>query len=267
MPVGTQPQNIRPPQTNFNPNYNPFGTEGYKRPELNWEQLYGSFEKEEKPFNSTLNPESSTGFPSAISYPDHEQQQTIENLETRAENFQYKNRYILTGIKSGLLMIDQHRAHTRILFELFLNQIKNSQRISQQILFPEMLELNAGDALFFEQIIPDLQNIGFVFEKSENHTFSVNSIPSQLGTGSVIDLLLEILEKTKTTALDPTVGIHETIALTLAEAASLKAGQQLSNEEMSDLIDRLFACSNHNYTPDGKKIIIVLSQEDIEKRF
>lgn len=267
MPVGIHPENVRPPQTNFNPNYNPFGTAGYKRPDINWEQLYSGFEKTDKPVGLSVDSESETGLPSAISFATAEHQQTIENIETRAENFQYKNRFILTGIKSGLLMIDQHRAHTRILFDLFLNQIKNSQRISQQILFPEILELNADDALFFEQIIPELQHTGFEFEAMENHSFSVNSVPSQIGTGSVINLLLEILEKTKTTALDPTVGIQETIALTLAEAASLKAGQQLSNEEMSNLIDRLFACSNHNYTPDGKKIMIILSQEDLERRF
>ena len=139
MPTNIPSENIRPPQTNFNPNYNTFGTLGYKRPDLNWEQLYGEFEKKEKPVSLSVHPEFDAGLPSAISFATDEQQQFIENLETRAENYQYKNRYILTGIKSGLMMIDQHRAHTRILFDLFLSQIENSQGISQQVLFPELL--------------------------------------------------------------------------------------------------------------------------------
>lgn len=268
MPVNVRVENVRPPQTNFNPNYNPFGSTSYKRPNLDWEQLYGDFEKKEEPvISSAIDWETDTDLPATPSFTHQEQQQVIENLETRAENYQYKNRYILTGIKSGLLMIDQHRAHTRILFDLFLSQIENSQGVSQQVLFPETLELSADDTLFFEQILPDLQHIGFEFEEAGNNTFNVKGVSSHVGTGSVIDLLLEMLEKAKTTALDPTASIHESIALTLAESASLKSGQRLSAEEMSDLIDRLFACSNHNFTPDGKKIMTIFSQDELEKRF
>lgn len=267
MPVNVRVENVRPPQTNFNPNYNPFGSTNYKRPNLDWEQLYGDFEKKDEPISSSIDWESNADLPITPSFTQQEQQQVIDNLETRAENYQYKNRYILTGIKSGLLMIDQHRAHTRILFDLFLNQIENSQGVSQQVLFPEVLELSADDTLFFEQILSDLQHIGFEFEALGNNSYNVKGVSSHAGTGSVIDLLLEMLEKAKTTALDPTASIHETIALTLAEAASLKSGQRLSTEEMSDLIDRLFACANHNFTPDGKKIMTIFTQDELEKRF
>ncbi len=253
IPVNANPHNIRPPQTNFNPNYNPFGSSGYKRPELDWEKLYGDFSTQTEPVKSSVDWDSHSDVPSAISSTYQEQQQLIENIETRAENFQYKNRYILTGIKSGLLMIDQQRAHTRILFDLFLSQIENSQGISQQVLFPETLELSPDEALFFEQIMPDLQRVGFDFEALENNCYSVKGVSSQIGTGSVIDLLLDLLEKAQTTGLETTSGIHESIALSLAEASTLKSGQRLSNEEMSDLIDRLFACANHNFSPDGKK--------------
>jgi len=268
MPVGMSPENVRPPQSNFNPNYNPFSPTGYKRPVLDWEELYGDFEKKENPtiesspswkpkYDLTVN---TTVMPSG-------QQQEIETAESRSGNFQYKNKYIFTGIKSGLLMIDQHRAHTRILFDLFLSQMENSKGMSQQVLFPEMLELNADDAQFFEQIKPDLQQVGFEFEPLGNYSFNVKGVSSILGTTSVIDLLLDILDKAKTTASDPTAGLHESISLSLAESSSLKAGQRLTNEEMSDLIDRLFACSNHNFTPDGKKIMTIFTQDEFEKRF
>jgi len=165
------------------------------------------------------------------------------------------------------LMIDQHRAHTRILFDLFLSQMENSRGMTQQVLFPEVLELNADDALFFEQIIPDLNQVGFEFESLGNYSFSVKGVSSTLGTSSVIDLLLDILDKAKTTATTLSTGLHESISLALAESSSLKAGQHLTNEEMTDLIDRLFACSNHNFTPDGKKIMTIFTQEEFEKRF
>ena len=267
IPVTSNPQNIRPPQTSFNPNYNPFGSTGYKRPDLDWEKLYGDFSTQTEPVKSSIDWDSHSDIPSTPSFIYPEQQQVIENLETRAENFQYKNRYILTGIKSGLLMIDQQRAHTRILFDLFLSQIENSQGISQQVLFPETLELNPDEALFFEQIMPDLQRVGFDFETLDNQCYSVKGVSSHIGTGSVIDLLLDLLEKAQTTGLETTSGIHESIALSLAEASTLKSGQRLSSEEMSDLIDRLFACANHNFSPDGKKIMTVWSQDDIDLAF
>ena len=145
--------------------------------------------------------------------------------------------------------------------------MENSRGLSQQVLFPEVLELNAEEALFFEQIMPDLQQVGFEFEPLENYSFSVKGVSSILGTSSVIDLLLEILDKAKTTASDLTAGLHESISLSLAESSSLKAGQRLTNEEMSDLIDRLFACANHNFTPDGKRIMTIFTQDEFEKRF
>jgi DNA mismatch repair protein MutL len=164
-------------------------------------------------------------------------------------------------------MIDQHRAHVRIMFDLFLGQIEQMQATSQQLLFPEILELGADEDLFFEQIFDDLTHVGFRFEKSENNSYQVKGVPSHVGTGSVIDLLYDIIEKARTTALEAATEIHESIALTLAEASALKSGQRLTIEEMSDLIDRLFACSNPNYTPDGKKIMNVWSQEDIDSAF
>ena len=129
------------------------------------------------------------------------------------------------------------------------------------------MELGADEDLFFEQIITDLQYVGFGFEKSENHSYLINGVPAHIGTGSVVDLLFDIIEKTKTTELEAATSIHESIAQTLAEASALKSGQRLTSEEMSDLIDRLFACSNPNYTPDGKKIMNVWSQEDIDAAF
>jgi len=267
LPTTMSVENVRPPQTNFNPNYNPFGTTTYKRPVLDWENLYGDFEKKDKNIESS--PDWQPNFETGISGSNNNehQQQVIETIESRAGNFQFKSRFILTGVKSGMLMIDQHRAHIRILFDLFMSQMENRKALSQQVLFPEVLELSADDALIFEQLLPDLYHVGFDFETMGNHTYHVKGVPDQLGTASAIDLLLTMLDKARTTAEDLKAGMHASIALSLAEASALKTGQHLSNEEMSDLIDRLFACANHNVTPDGKKIMSIYTYEEIEKRF
>lgn len=267
MPTSMSIENVRPPQTNFNPNYNPFGTSAYKRPALDWENLYGNFEKKTETIESMPNWQPESIMPEIISSVPEEKQQIMEISEQRADNFQFKNRYIITSLKSGMLMIDQHRAHVRILFEQYISQIENRKALSQQILFPEILELSADDVLIFEQMLPDLQYLGFDFEPQANHSFNVRGVPENGGTGSVIDLLLIMLDKTKTTAEDLSTTMHESIAFSLAESSALKNGQRLSNEEMSDLINRLFACANHNFTPDGKRILTIFTHEEIDKRF
>ncbi len=272
MPVNNVPvENIRPPQTSFNPNYNPFSTTTYKRPSLDWEKLYGSFEgKTEKAVLPDQNWTGKDKLPQdsePIFTPTPEQQQISEIEEQRSANFQLKNRYIITSVKSGMLMIDQHRAHVRILYEAYLREIENQHAPSQQVLFPEVLELGQDNALYFEQILPDLKSVGFDFEVENESSYQVTGVPAQLGVESVIVLLQTLIEKARTTAIDSSVEIHDIIARSLAEVSSLKTGQSLTNEEMTDLIDRLFACRHPNYTPDGKSVMTILSQEEIQSRF
>lgn len=267
IPTNISPENVRPPQTNFNPNYNPFGTSNYKRPPLDWENLYGDFEKKETSFENPQIEQADVDLPLHISIESDVQQHILELVETRAEYFQYKKRFIVTGLKSGMLMIDQHRAHIRILFDLFMSQIENRKAFSQQVLFPEILELNVDDNLIFSQLLPDLNSLGFEFESLENYSYNIKGIPDILGTKSVIDLLLTMLDKTKTSAEVLHLKMHETISLSLAENSAIKIGQNLTYEEMNDLIDRLFACSSPNFTPDGKKIMTIFTLDEIEKRF
>lgn len=269
MPMSKVPlENIHPPQTNFNPNYNPFSTSSYQRPKLDWEQLYTGFDKAEKPvdmgiddytkFEQFQNTDSETKIQLPL---------ITEIDESRSTNFQLKNKYIVTGVKSGMMMIDQHRAHVRILFETYLKVLKQQHAPSQQILFPEILVLNQEHLLHFEPLMPELKSLGFEFNKLNTTDFEITGVPSQFGTESMLELLKGLIEKIKTTATNTTDEIHEIIALSLAEATSIKTGQNLSNEEMTDLIDRLFACNHPNFTPNGKTIMVILSQEEIATKF
>lgn len=262
-----QLENIRPPQTSFNPDYNPFMSSSYKRPEINWEKLYGGFEGDAPDVRPVTPFQEEEIAPEIDTQQDlhHAFQQEISEFQTT--NFQLKNRFIVTNVKSGMLMIDQHRAHVRILFESFLQQMLVRQVSTQQVLFPETLELHQDDALYFEQIHDDLNAAGFDFNMDDRELVQVTGVPAQLGTESVVALLKTLIEKARTTALNSATEVSENIALALAEASAIKSGQSLANEEMSDLINRLFACENPNHTPDGKTTMVIFSQDEIMAKF
>lgn len=268
MPVqSVNLENIRPPQTSFNPNYNPFASSSYKRPEINWEKLYGGFEDDapEAQLVPQFEEEEAFSVPNTQQDLHHVFQQEIS--EFQSTNFQLKNKFVITNVKSGMLMIDQHRAHVRILFESFLQQMLVRKVSTQQVLFPETLELHQDDALYFEQILDDLNAAGFDFNMDDLELVQVTGVPAQLGTESVVALLKTLIEKARTTALNSATEVSENIALALAEASSIKSGQSLTNEEMSDLINRLFACENPNHTPDGKTTMVIFSQDEIMAKF
>jgi DNA mismatch repair protein MutL len=277
IPIVTNPENVRPPQTNFNPSYNPFNSSSYKRPSFDWEKLYGGFENEKPKTGITdfeIEPEQETDELPAQEFvtvepvfQEEPQQQEMQLGDAQSANFQFKNRYIITGVKSGMLLIDQHRAHIRILFEEFLLGMKQHKTPSQQLLFPESLQLNTEEKLWFAQIEESLRSVGFDFENESSENVMVNGVPSHFHSQTVVPLLHNLLENARHSATDSADSIHEMIALSLAEASALKSGQTLSAAEMSDLIDRLFACSDPNRTPDGKTITVILSQDEIAGRF
>lgn len=264
-------ENIKPPQTSFNPDYNPFNSGTYKRPALDWEKLYGNFENKpasrEEVFPDTDIENQSLPSDNTDEFTKNQINFLPDNDEIQSLNFQVKNRFIFTSVKSGMLMIDQHRAHVRILYESLIKQIKAGQSVTQQLLFPESLELSHDDLLYFNQMIPDLNSAGFEFVNETGNVFQVTGVPSMVGTDSILSLLLTLIEKARTTALDSVNEISELIASTLAGASAIKSGQKLTNEEMTDLINRLFACEQPNFTPEGKVTMSILSMEEITAKF
>lgn len=274
IPVNRNIENIKPPQTNFNPDYNPFNA-SYKRPTLDWEKLYGGFEKDSavKPSEDFgeigVNEENQT--PSTVEHllieSEPEQQKLSLSDEFQSANFQFKSRFIITGIKSGMLIIDQNRAHVRILFESYLKEIELHTAHSQQLIFPEEIELNDDDMLHFKSIEEALLAVGFNLTFSAKNQVSIVGIPSMLSASGIVQLLNEMIENVRTTATDSKQNLYESIALALAKSASIKTGQVLTQQEMSDIIDRLFACQNSNYTPDGKSIHTTLTQNELLAKF
>lgn len=187
--------------------------------------------------------------------------------EKSPTHYQYKGRYIMTSVKSGLMIIDQHRAHTRILYEGYIEQMQKRRPSSQKPLFPDTIHFSASDKVVVEAVMPELQNIGFELTPNEEGDYTITAVPSGLDgldyVALVQDLVASAREKT-TSAIDD---INHSIALELARNAAVTYGQVLTNAEMENIVNSLFACSNFSYTPDGKKILTMLRQTDLEQLF
>lgn len=187
--------------------------------------------------------------------------------EKSPTHYQYKGRYIMTSVKSGLMIVDQYRAHTRILYEGYIEQMQKRRPSSQKPLFPDTIHFSASDKVVVEAVIPELQNIGFELTPNEEGDYTITAVPSGLDgldyVALVQDLVASAREKT-TSAIDD---INHSIALELARNAAVTYGQVLTNAEMENIVNSLFACSNFSYTPDGKKILTMLRQTDLEQLF
>lgn len=181
-------------------------------------------------------------------------------------HYQYKGQYIMTSVKSGLMIIDQHRAHVRILYEDLMKQCERNEIATQKVLFPEILELNASEILVFNRIKNDIEQLGFEICDLGNGEYSVNGIPAGLKDVDPILLFQDILASAKDNQSYNKQKIYHNLCLTIARLASIPHGQILSNEEMENIVNKLFICENSAYTPDGKAILYILPQVEIEMK-
>lgn len=193
-------------------------------------------------------------------------------------HYQYKGQYIMTAVKSGLMVIDQHRADVRILFERYASASSAENDLpasaSQRLLFPETMQLSPSDSVIMEQILPELSVLGFDLSALGGGTFAVNGIPAGMEGIEPISLIQQIVtDVADHDAIDGAasqaigLSVRQSLHLSLARAAAIPYGQVLSNEEMENIVNTLFSCSNVNYTPDGKTILVILPQTDIDALF
>lgn len=264
---------IQPPKLNFNPDYNPFKTSSqrdYSRSKVEWDALYEGLEK--------VNHESKMNFvPDAEEFPAFTDNESADSsvsmygeehgIEKGAQHYQFKGRFIVTSVKSGLMMIDQHRAHVRVLFEQYLQQITRKQGVSQGVLFPEIIQLPASEAVVLQDIMDDLMAVGFDLTDFGGGSYAINGVPSGIEGLNPVELIRSMLHSAMEKGKDVKEEIHNTLALTLAKAAAIVYGQVLTNEEMVNLVDSLFACPTPNFTPDGKTVLTVISEDEIERLF
>ena len=168
-------------------------------------------------------------------------------------------------MKSGLMIIDQHRAHLRVLYEEYLDKMKQHRWETQKVLFPELLQFSQAEAVTMENILDELSTMGFSVTPLGGGSFSVNGIPAGIegvDTGTLLRNMVQTAIQMTESAKNE---VNASLALTMARNTAIHAGQTLSNVEMENLVNRLFACSNVNMTPDGKNILTIIKQTEIEQ--
>lgn len=180
---------------------------------------------------------------------------------------QIHKRFIVSQIKSGFILIDQQAAHERILFERYLRRLERKKHDSQRQLFPQNLELNAGDAEILREILPDINNLGFDIQEFGKTAFVIHGFPSDILQGDEKKMIEELIEQFKMNSGISKLSKRETLAKSLATSSAIKSGRGLGVEEMRTLIDELFACENAYTAPNGRFTFITFSNDELEKRF
>ena len=263
IPVFSSNTSANQPQPRFNQNYNPFKPE-YKHSNYDWEKLYEGFEKEkstqpnpisdENLFHSELPKESNL-------FAENEAYESTELF------LQFKGKYVLTPVKSGLMFINQRRAHIRVLYHEYLTQIKNKRGASQRILFPETVEFSPEESALLPVISDDLHYMGFELSDLGNNAFSVTGVPPGICDADPSEVIKEMIHTIREKGINLHDELSESLALTLAKNAAIPYGKRMTNDEMLHLVNSLFAVNVPNYTPDGKIIIYILANEDVDKQF
>ena len=262
LPDGSRPTSA--PQRLIDPNYNPFRVDKGLRnqpyssnPPSGWEQLYpmdkGLRIKEER-LNS---PDSET----AIEYPNT---LFLDSCAESSSMWQYGGEYIFLATERGLAIINQHRAHACVLYRLYMEQLSEAKGTTQKLLFPDVLELSAEDMLLIAPMVDELRHIGFDLEQLGKTSYSIYGQPAQLGQQNGVTALRHILDAVRDTSANVQEEWRKQIAMALANDTAIPYGKVLSEEEMRNLIKSLFALPSYLFTPDGKRVVKVLTDEELK---
>lgn len=264
------------PKISFNPQYNPFKQSSQPQRTTNtegWESLYAGldtntetpqtdlFGQEDTPVGNVDNGE--TIISSVATAPDA----TAMIEDKSPTHYQYKGSYIMTAVKSGLMIINQHRAHVRILYEAYLRQLSEHKVHSQKVLFPEMVQFSVSDSVILDHILPEMTEMGFQLDNLGGGSYAVNGVPAGIEGLNAVTLITDMVAAAIESGTHVKEEIDHVLALSLARNAAIPQGQVLSNSEMESIVNELFACSNVNYTPSGTPIIAIMQQHDIEHLF
>ena len=269
-----------PPMPTVDTNYNPFkqsgGGDGYKRPSTRWDELYKGVEgssvgrevRFDAPLDEDLPWDMAGGVSNSIPRDSEQLFATEEAVQPQCSDcYQYKGRYIVTSMKSGMMLVDQHRAHVRILFERYMKQLGEQAAVSQGMLFPEMMELSLSQAAVMDTLLDDFARLGFDISNMGGGSFAIQGVPEGIAGLDPVRLVADMLAGAMEKGGMAKEEIHRSMALTMARSAALVVGEVLSATEMGGLVDGLFACEMPGYTPEGKKTFVLIDDSDVEKMF
>lgn len=239
---------VKAPRVQVNTSFNPFSKHSESQKSTRqWEKLY----EQATAASVQSEPRSEMLFP--------------ESDERSMQHFQYKGQYILTAVQSGLMIVDQRRAHIRILYERYLAQMKEHDAATQGLLFPELLELSPSDAALLSSMLDDVRSLGFDIVPLGGSTFSIVGTPSgQINPLAVVQQMIETVKMQDSVGSD---ALHHRLALVLAQHNAIEVGEVLTPVQMETLIGDLFSCDNPNLSPNGQSVLTILRQEAMDKMF
>ncbi|RYG16021.1 MAG: DNA mismatch repair protein MutL, partial [Chitinophagaceae bacterium] len=264
------PEDIVPPSINFNPDFNPFATSkpadrptaysggGGSRQSMpqskNWGSLY-EITNQYTPEQTTLEIE-----------PD---QKESEFQPLQKQFMQLHNRYIVSQIKSGMMIIDQQTAHERILYERFLLHLDDRKGASQQSLFPQTVTLSPNDYELAKSLLEDIKSLGFEVREFGKNTLVIEGIPVDLGSSNINETQLfeHLIEGFKNSQQELKLDKRDALARSMAKNSAIKAGTVLGQQEMNTLIEELFACKTPNFSISGKPVIQTVTLGEIAQKF
>ena len=235
--------------------FNPFKATTYqprKTDSEGWETLYASAIRHETDTQTSI----------------WQNEEPVNEMpDPAAPHFLYKGKYIVMPVKSGLMVVDQHRAHICVLYDQYMQSLFQQKAVSQGTLFPEIIQFSRDEAITVEDIHDDLEYIGFELTNLGGGSYSITGVPSGLDGVNPITLLHDLVYAAVETGGGVREKVHNAIALTMAKATAIIYGQVLTDEEVQLLIEQLFALTSSRYTPDGHPVYTIISDAQIEKDF
>ena len=271
---------VHRPEIAVDPHYNPFNTSrndatssGHARqraadkPASNWDELFANFERKKREGLEHSGVQSAHDSLTDAELAATPQEAQLPMGDLQSVYLQLKGRYILSPAKSGLMIIDQHRAHVRILFERYIKRVGAGNMASQTILFPEVLHLSAAQDVTLQGLLPEMEAMGFALSRLSGNDWSVNAIPSGLDGVDASVMIHQIIDSVENGGVSIKKRLLDHLALTVARSAAIPVGRTLMQEEMEMLVADLLRLPEPNYTPDGKTIINVIPMDQINKMF
>ena len=280
IPAFTNDTECTKPNIDFDPTYNPFEVSKSKvnsgyRSQLpnslkNWEILGEGFTKNKiyQPDEEPLSPEPMVELPikdnfiSSSIFSDN-----ADEVKNNIICFQLNGKYIVSSVSSGIILVDQHRAHVKVLYERYLKQIERDEIVSQGIMFPVMLHLTPAQGAVMGEITDGLNKLGFNLSHLGGNDWTVNGMPTGVEKLDIEDTILQVIDEVNEGGKELSAKLFDKIALSVARSGAIPYGKKLSNSEAEALVEDLLALPDPNYTPDGKKVINTLSLEQINKMF
>jgi len=250
IPLPKKDGDVSPPRENINPDFNPFEQDNKRVSGSEWNSLYADLARADDMISDSI------------------QKKLLEEPGPgSARIMQFRNRYILLPVKSGIMIVDQKRAHEKILYEQFIDLMEQQARPVQKELYPLSLELNAAERAVLNELFDDICSLGFDIHDPGDNMVEIRAMPEGLEISDVKEWLEDFLKDGGESLSDVKSEARSSLAASLAGAAAIGYGKSLQTEEMRELTDLLFAINEPGTTAEGKAVFKILTTEDIDKLF